>query len=472
MEPKILFIYPPNQLLPIETPRPDGSLGLLYLAGVLEENSFEVDILDATVGTPKDNLQDTFYKSVMQDNGLIRIGMSLERIKEVVANGKYNIVGISSNFTCQTKMALEVANAVKQVNPEILIIAGGINARNLPEKFLKNSVDIVCLTEGEKLILSLVRNQELDLSIFNNLDELPFPAWHKLPFAHYDKIASERAVLPGANLRYAPIMTSRGCPFSCDYCHISTEKHGIGKLRLKSIDRVIEEIEILRNLGVQKLYFEDDSLLASKKRVQQIFERVQKMNLEITDVNGVNLRDFFIGSKIDRDYLLLLKESGFNQIVFPVESASQRIIDKYMSQKLNLEKHDVVKLVQVATDIGIICPINIMIGFPYETEQEIIQSIQLGQKLVDAGAVYCTFFIPIPFPGSRLFEHAMQNGHLEKNFNPDIFNWKNSVMQNTLVPPERIEELRDWGWRKVNTDEHVARRLQKSIGCRQDKFDK
>ena len=57
---KILIVYPPNQLMPIETPRPDGSLGPLYLAGALREISIEADIVDMSVGTSKDNFQDTF----------------------------------------------------------------------------------------------------------------------------------------------------------------------------------------------------------------------------------------------------------------------------------------------------------------------------------------------------------------------------------------------------------------------------
>jgi len=112
-KPKVLLVYPPSQLMPNEFPRPDGSLGLLYLAGALEREGVEVDVLDASVGTLDDSLETTFNKHVMQDNGLIRIGMTVERISEVIANGGYNIVGINSNFTPQTKMALEVAKAIK-----------------------------------------------------------------------------------------------------------------------------------------------------------------------------------------------------------------------------------------------------------------------------------------------------------------------------------------------------------------------
>lgn len=497
---KTLLIYPPNQLMPIETPRPDGSLGPLYLAGALERAGFETDILDASVGTLEDKIEDTFYKGVMQPNGLIRIGMSFGRIKEVVANGGYDVVGISSNFTPQTRMALEVASAVKQVNPSIVVIAGGVNARNMSKRFLDSgNVDIICLTEGEKIIVRLlsdlilghdvsrvpgimykkdgqyVKNAYGQDDYYSKLEGLPMPAWHKLPFAHYDRIASPHSVIPSTGMRYASIMTSRGCPFRCTYCHISMEKdddeNGMGALRLKSVERVMQEIEILRLLGVKKLYFEDDSLLAKKARVQTIFGKLAGLGLEIADVNGVNLAHFQkrgLGGKMELDieYLELLKASGFNQIVFPVESGSQRILDKYATAKLDLQAFDVVDLMRTASNMGITCPVNIMIGFPDETEAEMMQSVELGRRLVEAGAVYCTFFIPIPFPGSKLFEIAIKGGYLDRDFDPDAMNWKNTVMRNTVVAPKRILELRDWAWRSVNTEEHVAMRLKASIGSR------
>ena len=90
--PRVLLIYPPNQLMDIEIPRPDGSLGPLYLAGALRSEGVEVDLLDASVGTAGDSLRETFFRRTMQPNGLTRIGMTPNRIREHVASGGYDIV--------------------------------------------------------------------------------------------------------------------------------------------------------------------------------------------------------------------------------------------------------------------------------------------------------------------------------------------------------------------------------------------
>ena len=507
---KVLIIYPPNQLMDVETPRPDGSLGPLYLASSLEKIGIETDILDASVGSDDLSLEDTFYRRIKQGNGLIRIGMNFNEIADYVVKNRYNFVAISSNFTPQTTMAFRTAEAIKEKDSEIKVFAGGVNARNLHKRFLRTgNFDGICLSEGEiifpKMIIAASNDYPIskipgtasinkdgkyilnpvDQSCFpGNLDDLPMPKWEALPFKKYEKISSPHGVevTDRGSKRYAPIMTSRGCPFKCTYCHISEEKNNsslygnIGNLRTHSIERVINEIDHLKSLNVHKLFFEDDSLLANKERVKTIFKKVKNRNLSISNVNGVNLVHFFntkdrskwINNQfnIDKEYLEILKDSGFDQIVFPVESGSKRILKLYATNKVNLDRTNLFKLMRVMTDMGIQAPVNMMIGFPDETEDEINTSVAFAKKLMDYGAPYVTFFIPIPFPGSSLFNIAINGDHLSKKFNTDNMNWKNPVMKNTSVSPERLIEIRDKANQEVNTKEHLRKRLINSAGHR------
>lgn len=491
---KGLLIYTPNQLMHNEKARPDGSLGLLYLASALEEKGIETDILDASVGTEEQSLESTFYNIRKQENGLFRIGMEFEDIGRYVKEKKYDFVGITSYLTPQTTMALKTAEAIKKANPNIKIYAGGVNARALKEKFLNTGYfEGICLTEGEiifpRAILEGVKNvpgfaykdesgnikvNPVDASCFpNSLDDLPMPAWEKLPFEKYDALDSTHGTdISGKKAqRFAPIMTSRGCVWQCKFCHISNEKENIGKLRFHSIDRVIKEIKKLESLGIKKLYFEDDSLLARKDRVKEIFKKIKNEGLTILNVNGVNLIDFFEKKEngnweIDIDYLKILKEAGFNQMVFPVESGCQRILDKYATGKVQLNKMDVVKLMEAMNDIGIKAPVNMIIGFPDETEEEIQKSIDLGMKLRQNGAPYVSYFLPIPFPGSNLFDMAIACGYLDKDFDTDLMNWKRAIMKNTAVPRERLEEIRDKANELVNDREFIQGAIRKTIGYR------
>jgi radical SAM superfamily enzyme YgiQ (UPF0313 family) len=484
-----LLIYPPVQLMKQERARPDGSLGLIYLASSFRQRGIETDILDASVGSDGHSLEDTFYNYVEQENGLIRIGMDFKDIANYVKEGNYNFVGINSNLTPQTKMAFETAKAIKQENPLINIHAGGVNARALKERFLSTGYfDTVCLTEGEivfpKAVINGVENtpgfaykdrngntkiNPIDETCFpKQLDDLPMPLWEKLPLDKYEKISSPHGLdVSGKNKnRYAPIMTSRGCVWHCAYCHISTEKKDIGKLRTHSIERVVNEMDKLKSLGIEKLFFEDDTLLAKKQRVKEIFKRVKEKNFSIANVNGVNLIDFYNKDKwdIDMEYLDILRDAGYDQIVFPVESGSQRILDKYASGKVKLDKMNLPLLMREMVRRGIKSPVNIIIGFPDETEEEVLQSIDLGKKLKQNGAPYVSFFMPIPFPGSKLYDIAISGNYLDKNFDTDLMNWKRPIMKNTLIHPRRLEEIRNYANETVNDKEFIEEAHSKTIG--------
>src|SRR3989344_838758 len=156
-EKKVLLLYPPNQLMDIETPRPDGSLGPLYLAAELERRGNCVDILDASVGTQEHFLENTFFRTVKQGNGLIKIGMDFDEIARYATKNNYSVVGINSNFTPQTRMVFETARAIKEMDTKIKIYAGGVNARALKKIFLQTGYfDGICLTEGELIFPKMV----------------------------------------------------------------------------------------------------------------------------------------------------------------------------------------------------------------------------------------------------------------------------------------------------------------------------
>ena len=127
---------------------------------------------------------------------------------------------------------------------------------------------------------------------------------------------------------------------------------------------------------------------------------------------------------------------------------------------------DLPKLMSTMTKNGIRAPVNLMIGFPDESEKEILQGVELGKRLRESGGPYVTFFIPIPFPGSKLYDMAIEGGYLSRDFDTDTFNWKRPVMKDTLVAPERIEEIRDLANETVNSDDHLGKRLEQSMGHR------
>ncbi|MFZ2253543.1 MAG: radical SAM protein [Minisyncoccia bacterium] len=450
---KITLLYPPQQTLPNHAPRPEAALAYPYLAGALLDAGHEVKIYDACVGNDSD-LEDVFYRYVEMESGLRRHGVSDDRILEEVADS--DVVGITSIFTAQETMAVRTGELIKEHFPEKLLITGGTNARSRADVFVRAGFDVVCLGEAEYAIVHIANQPSASAwpyTFADDLDELPIPAWHLHANERYWSIGRPHGApkQDGKPFRYAPLMTSRGCVFKCGYCHISGE-NGIGRFRVKSTERVQSELERLKELGVTEIFIEDDSLLAHKRRGMELLRWIRGNGFRMWDINGINLSHLFRRGHPDTGLIGLLQECGFAAISLPVESGTQRIIDHYGSSKWRLDRCDVTALIHCLSDHGIAAGINYMIGFPDETIEEIQTTISLAREHMAAGAASANFMLVIPLPGTALHDEAIAKGYLDKDFDPDTFNWRQASMKNTTVPPEQLEAIQHEAWEELNGD--------------------
>jgi radical SAM superfamily enzyme YgiQ (UPF0313 family) len=463
--------------------KPNGSLAYPSLGGALRRHGVEVHVYDACVGNNADDLREVFYNSPRElPSGLLRTGASDERILSEAQ--KADIIGITSIFTEQETMVLETARLIRAALPDKVLVSGGVNARSRLPQFFAAGFDAVCLSEAETTILQIVDAARLsarpDLSAIAglayrdgdgyrvnparaqqmlwDLDELPMPAWDLLPNERYWAIGRPHggAFKPGEEVRYGSMVTSLGCPFHCAYCHIAGEQEGsiagaIGKYRVKSDERVLAELEVLKALGVTELFIEDDSLLGQKKRSIRLLGKIRGAGFNILDVNGINVVHLLKKWKPDHEVLEALVDAGFTEIVLPFESGNLRVLRKYASNKLNIEKSDIAALIKACKSYGLRIAGNYMLGYPDETLEEIQTTVDLARKHMEYGLDAANFFLVMPLPGTPLYEMACTNGHISPNFDPDNMNWTRANMANTLVPARQLEEIRNQAWESINS---------------------
>jgi radical SAM superfamily enzyme YgiQ (UPF0313 family) len=495
---KVTLLYPPNQTLEGYMCKPNGSLAYPNLAGALIHDGYQVEVFDACVGNEKDDLDEVFYRPTTLPSGLLRTGVSDERILEEVRDSQ--VVGLTSIFTAQENMVLETVRLIKKAYPEKLIVAGGVNARNRLGPFFGAGVDVVFLSEAERTLLALLdrmRKGQPDYRALSSiafttatgthsnptqpgdvvfdLDTLPLPAWHLLPNERYWKIGRPHGghFEPGQELRYASMMTSMGCVFECSFCHIAGEVEGsvaseIGRFRIKSDERVLDELRILSDLGVLQLFIEDDTLFGKKRRAIRLLEKVTGSGFQILDTNGVNLVHLFRpeGGELvpDEQVLQCLVEAGFTEIVLAFESGSQRILKKYVSNKWTLDRYDIPALLEtVKAKYNLTINGNYMLGYPDETRGEMEATIQMARRHREAGLDAANFFCVLPLPGTPIFDWAVADGYLSSEFDPDMMNWTKSNMMNTPVSSEEVESLRSQAWRDLNDSSYVNYKLSMNV---------
>lgn len=486
-DPKFLLLYSPLQFASGEIAKPDGSLGLAYVAGALRCAGYEAKILDCSVGDEQSSLNETFFRSVRMSNGLFRVGMSSNDILARIS--QFEVIGVSSIFTSQTTMVLDLIRFIKNAFPDKLVIAGGINARSLRSRFFDSGTDMIALSEAEETTVQIAsaiqkggnltnvpgiafRDQQgrevvnPTGRIISDLDELPIPAWDLLPLSKYWEISRPHGgqFPQGKRIAYASLQTSRGCPFGCQYCHNSEEGRGsvsgnIGRFRTKSISRVVEELKILKGLGVQYVFLEDDSMLANKRRAYELLGLIREMGLQLLNVNGINICHLYKRNhnshEVDVQLLEALGAAGLSFLTLPFESASQRIIDKYSASKWNIKKTDTEKLFRALEETDLKTSGNYMIGYPDETADEIFNTILMAKHHVDQGLNYALFFMVVPFPGTALFNTVVQNGQLDPIFDPDEMRWTKSVMRNLALNAHTLERICQMAWLLVNSKDYV-----------------
>ncbi len=160
-----------------------------------------------------------------------------------------------------------------------------------------------------------------------------------------------------------------------------------------------------------------------------------------------------------------MNEVGWREIAFPFESGSQRILDKYASKKWNLKSHNVFELVRLYKERGLKITGFFTIGYPDETYEELTQTFLFARRLVEeAGLDIAAFYIITPYPGSVLYDMAVENGHVPSRL--DLINMKFAVptMVNTVVPPEVLRYTRQLVYRLVNSNEHIQIKHEKNVG--------
>ena len=91
-----------------------------------------------------------------------------------------------------------------------------------------------------------------------------------------------------------------------------------------------------------------------------------------------------------------------------------------------------------------------MIGYPDESLKEVMHTINYAKERMDDGLDASNFFLVLPLPGTPMFDEAIKNGHLPKEFNPDRLHWQKANMINTLVPAKDLERIRDEAWMNIN----------------------
>jgi len=361
------------------------------------------------------------------------------------------IVGISSLFTPSYRNILDIAEICRALFPRALVVAGGGIPTNMYREIFKasSSFHALCYGEGEKPLLGLVQATDRLQHFAEN------PSWitrekaaagqafqhdyitdlDEIPFLDYDLLADSDYGINPLSKTYAGIdekqngyhvMTSRGCPHRCCFCSSHTV-HG-REMRYYSLERVEEDFTRLRDqYHAKTLIFQDDHLANIKKRTLKILEIIKKLGVNAIFQNGIALYT------LERELLEAYKSVGVNQLVLAVESGSERVLKEIIHKPLNL---GIVKRVaDDCRDLDIYTDVNLLIGFPGETKQDIEDTCSFLKTI---NANWFRVVVATPLVGSEMFDICMKKGYLKHGYID--CNYKKAVVDTEEFTADWIQE--------------------------------
>jgi anaerobic magnesium-protoporphyrin IX monomethyl ester cyclase len=391
-------------------------LGLAYLAASIREAGFSVRCLDALGENP--------LQQIVLDKGkFLSFGLSTPEIVDRI--GECDILGVSLMFSHDWPVAKSIIRAIRQRYPHLTIIAGGEHVTAAPEFCLKDcsEIDICVLGEGEETIVDLLRAlaEKRPLSSVNGivyrapegtsstprrgriraLDQIKWPAWDLFPLENYLSNELGYGVNPG---RSVPILASRGCPFECTFC--SNPLMWTTRWQARKVDEVLSEMQYyIDKYDAQNFDFYDLTTIIRKDWTIEFCQKIIQRGWKITWQMPAGTRS----EALDGEVLHLMSLSGQKNISYAPESGSPTSLKK-IKKKITLSTME--GSISSALAEGMNVKLNMIMGFPFETRKELVESLGFLARMAKVGVHDAYIACFSPYPGSELFNELVAAGRI------------------------------------------------------------
>jgi radical SAM superfamily enzyme YgiQ (UPF0313 family) len=377
-------------------------LGPMYLIERLRQEEYEVTFLDGGTAGTADEVVDA-----LRDDTIA--------------------VGVSTMSGSQLKNALDIVRHVRRRAADIPIIWGGVHVTALPEQSLRaEEVDYIVWGEGEGpfiTVLDALRRERPETLhgvagvgcktggkyvIGANSGYTDMGRTFHLPYDMLEMDRYRRKMALGAEREY-PVWTSRGCPFSCTFCSNSSEVWSNRRVRLHTLDHIVNDIGLLvERYGADMITFADENFLLKEERLLAILEALRQAGISVKSRFAARV-DLLV--RLSEGTWEKMRDYGVVGVGAAPESASQNVLD-YMGKGITVEQ--IRRLDALLTRYGFKKSYNFLVGVPRETKADLKETLKmmchLAETSLDSPYPIGTLHKYIPLPGTKMYEDAKNFG--------------------------------------------------------------
>jgi hopanoid biosynthesis associated radical SAM protein HpnJ len=309
---------------------------------------------------------------------------------------------------------VEVAEALKAGNPDLLVGMVGARVAVQPERSLAASaaVDFVAREEFDFTVAEVAEGRDLssvdglsyrgrDGSVVHNPDREVLEDMDRLPFVtpvYKRDLRAEDYYIGYLRHPYVSLYTGRGCRSRCTFC-LWPQTVGGHRYRTRSVGSVLAEAALVRELfpQVKELFFDDDTFTDDRPRAEAIARGLGRLGLTWSCNAKAN---------VPRETLAVLKEHGLRLLLVGFESGNQQVL---INIKKGLRVERARRFAADCRELGITMHGTFILGLPGETRETIQETIRFARE-VNPHSLQVS--VAAPYPGTELHRQAVANGWL------------------------------------------------------------
>lgn len=293
--------------------------------------------------------------------------------------------------------------------------------------FYGDAADFTVKGEIENIAPQLARGEipsgAVSAGFVEDLDSLPFPRWDQFEINRFRyQIVTGRGIT-------LPMLGSRGCPYTCNYCPYLVN----AKYRVRSPESIVDEIRYLvSKYNIRGIAFRDPNLTFDKQRAREFSELLLKHNLDIRW--GMEART----DRLDPELIDVLFRSGLRSIEVGIESSNHETLRANRRKAIANSQQEAI--IAHCHKLGIRVIANYTLGLPNDTVEGIRQTIRYAKRL---NTFAIQFTVTTPYPGTQFYE-AIKDRIFEKDW--EKFNGWTSVYRHSTIPSGDLHRLREFAY--------------------------
>jgi hopanoid biosynthesis associated radical SAM protein HpnJ len=369
-------------------------------------------------------------------------GMSLEQILPLAGDYELAVLHTSSP---SFPMDVKAAEALKRANPKLLIGFVGARVAVDPTGVLQRSaaIDFAAREEFDFTIKEVAEGRALgdidglsyrdaagavvhnpNRAILENMDELPF-----VTEVYKRDLRIEDYFIGYLQHPYVSFYTGRGCKSRCTFC-LWPQTVGGHRYRTRSAGHVSDEVALIQRYfpQVKEVFFDDDTFTDDTQRAEEIARRLGKL--------GVTWSCNAKGN-VPYDTLKVMKDNGLRLLVVGYETGNQQIL---YNIKKGMRVEFARRFTQDCHKLGIVIHGTFILGLPGETQETIQETIRFAQEM-NPHTIQVS--LAAPYPGTRLYQQALENGWLEESDESQLVNERGMQLAPLSYPHLNHTEVLD-----------------------------